>query len=556
MNTKIQRRIGGTFGVLLAAGTPAVAYAQENIDLLHRVPGVQGMNAFTLSFLFVAFLILIAILTKVWMGIVNVSLIDSEPLSSIEARHPYLPSVGMVIGGLCATGLLVYVSLRTLGWIAPFEGATGQLRGLMLLGGLSFVMGMLLLFWNHGKEYVFACVLGTVTSFILIAFARSLLTGGALRDPLSMTMAVIAIVLVWRFLFGPWEAHVKAAVLGTFIFWVAVHIISQESGEQQLAHAIAIALAAVPAVVWCALFLPYHKERLSVVFLMFFSGMLSTMPVLFYDALVRHNVELQFFVFKIVPQSFNETVHTAVGNISGLGELQASLFSLFVSFIFVGILEEGSKFWVLHKNGTRYFSSIDDAIQLAILAAIGFAFAENITNSGYFLSFVREYLLNGGKVDWGSFLGNIAGRSILTSMVHIVSTGVMGYFYGLAVFVDSKEESRHPIGGIIHWLFGSERRTSYRTEMMIVGVGFATFLHALSNFLVSLPDELPGNPHTLGELLNSPAGSPLNYIALLIFPSLLYVVGGFWLLTSLILSRRNMEVRTVANPGNSFVMVR
>lgn len=541
---------------IVAAVAPLVAHAQNVTDLMSAVPGVQSMNAFTLCVLSVAFFLLIAVLSKVWMGIVNVSLIDAEPLSSIEKRHPYLPTFGMIVGGIVGALLLGYVSVRTIGWVAPFQGTDGQMRGLIMLAVVSFFLGTLLLLWNHGKEYVFGALLGTLTSFVLIAFARSLLETGSLKDPFSMTLAVVTIILVWRFLFGPWEAGVKAVVLGTFVFWLAVHILAQESGTERLAHGIAIALAAIPAVLWCLLFLPYHKERLSVVFLMFFSGVLSTVPVLFYDALVRHNVELQFFVVKIVPESFNVTVQAATKHLE-VSPLQGSLFTLFLSFIFVGILEEGSKFWVLRKNGTRYFSSIDDAIQLAILTAIGFAFAENITNSGYFLGFVKDYLLDSKTVDWGSLLGNIAGRSILTSMVHIVSTGLMGYFYGLTVFADSRDEGQekgsYGVSRFVHWVFGMERTSTYKTEMVYVGLGLATFLHALSNFLVSLPDELPGNPHTLGELLHSPAGSPLNYVALLIFPSLLYVVGGFWLLTTLILSRRNMEEHS-PSADNKFVI--
>jgi hypothetical protein len=79
--------------------------------------------------------------------------------------------------------------------------------------------------------------------------------------------------------------------------------------------------------------------------------------------------------------------------------------------------------------------------------------------------------------------------------------------------------------------------------MLTLGIMIAIFLHALSNFLVTLPDVLPGNPRTFGELLGSPAGSPLHYIALLLIPALVYVVGGFWLLTALFERKENAKER-------------
>jgi hypothetical protein len=192
------------------------------------------------------------------------------------------------------------------------------------------------------------------------------------------------------------------------------------------------------------------------------------------------------------------------------------------------------------------------------MAAIGFAFAENITKTGYFFTFVKEFLGNGNN-DWGSFVGNIAGRSILTSMVHIVSTGVMGYCFGRAIFADpcikeAKETGRrYWLAEGIHWLLGWQEESVFRTEMITLGLMFAIFLHAFSNFLVTLPDVLPGNPRTFGDLFGSPAGSPLHYVALLLVPALLYVVGGFWLLTALFGSKENEKERGHAISTEVFV---
>jgi hypothetical protein len=58
-----------------------------------------------------------------------------------------------------------------------------------------------------------------------------------------------------------------------------------------------------------------------------------------------------------------------------------------------------------------------------------------------------------------------------------------------------------------------------------------------------MPDLLPSHPRTVADLMGLGSGSFLSSIPLLLLPSMLYVVGGFWLLTSLFLKRENMEER-------------
>jgi len=402
---------------------------------------------------------------------------------------------------------------------------------------------------HQRSHYAFGALLGTVLAAGGIKFLGVLFSDGNMANGVLMAFGVLLLIIGWKLLFGPWAAHVKATVLGTFLFWILFTMLVRETPQERLAHLIAITLAVVPAVVWCVLFLPYHRERLSRVLLMFFSGMASTVPVLFYDALVRRGIELQFFVVRIVPESFSTNVREFFQTLS-LSPLQATLASLFVSFLFVGLLEEGSKGWVLNRNGRRYFRSIDDAIQMAILVAIGFAFAENITSTGYFFTFVKQYLLIPGGPDWGSFLGNIVGRSILTSMVHIVSTGVLGYFLARAIFAEPTlrdgdvRGKSYAIAELVHRVLQVQRTTVFSVQMLLIGGLLSTTLHALSNFLVTLPDVLPGHPNTLGDLLGSPDGSPFHYVALLIIPSLLYVVGGFWLLTMLFGREENSREQT------------
>src|SRR3989338_6044909 len=187
-------------------------------------------------------------------------------------------------------------------------------------------------FRHKNLHLVFAAVVGTMLSMGLLKFTEALFVPGIESNGHIMALGFLFIVLGWKLLFGPWDSPVKAAVLSTFVFWVGLHMLIQEEPTERMAHYLAIIVALIPAVVWCALFLEYHRERISVVLLMFFAGMMSTAPVLFYDALVRRNVELSFFFFRIAPESFNTSVRSFVnGHMTGGGELTSTLLAVFLS---------------------------------------------------------------------------------------------------------------------------------------------------------------------------------------------------------------------------------
>lgn len=422
---------------------------------------------------------------------------------------------------------------------------------LVLLAIVALASADLIRRWQHKQTHLlFATILGTVLSLGLIITTRFFLQPGLQENPYAMAFAVLVVIMAWRALFGPWEVQTKATILGTFLFWVTLHLYMRDSGGGTLSNLIAALTALVPAVIWCRLFLRYHSERISVVLLMFFSGMLATAPILFYDALVRRGIELQFFLFRLQPESFSQASVTFVsGQLSHPGSVQNILMSTLISFVIVGLIEEVSKAWVVIHSARRIFSSIDDVLQLSIVVAIGFAFAENIINPAYFTAFVEQHLLNGQSPDIMAFLSNVLGRSVLTTMVHVVSTGVMGYFLGLAIFAAPYLSERHAHGkayriiAAIHRILRLREVSIFRVQMMTTGIVLAIVIHGLFNFLVTVPDILPGNPQTFHDLFGP--GSPLflRSLPLLLIPSMLYVVGGFWLLTHLFLKKENMIER-------------
>lgn len=431
-----------------------------------------------------------------------------------------------------------------------FPAGFSLTRTLVVLTAVAVLAGLDLVGRTQKRKtrFAFGAVLGTILSVGSMEVTRMLLADSSVSG-YTMTVGVLLLVVIWRMLFGTWDAGTKATVLGTFLFWIVFQMLAHEEGAQRLAHLIAIGFAIIPAVVWGAIFYPYQRERMSVMLVMFFSGMLSTVPILLYDALQQRGITLDFFLFRLELVSFNRSAHAFVANAwPSLSSVGFSVMTVLVAFICVGLIEEGSKFWVLKRGGERFITSIDDAIQLAIVTAIGFAFAENITSTGYFVDFVQQYLFAPAGPDWMSFIGNVAGRSILTSMVHIVSTGIIGYFFGLAMFAGPSLRHAQAAGRkyrfltYVHDLFGMRKETIFRRQLLLTGFACAVLLHAASNFLVTLPDILPGNPRTLGDLLGSPPGSPLHLFALLLIPTLVYVVGGFFLLTHLFIRAENRKV--------------
>ncbi len=432
-------------------------------------------------------------------------------------------------------------------WIHSIDVSRPEVAALLLTFAVLVSVDLVGRFRHHPQHWVFGCLLGTALAVGSIRATEALLQPGIAENAYIVAVGVVLLGVSWRLLFGPWDTKIKATVLGTFLFWLSLNILWQETPAERMTHGIAILFAIIPAVLWCLLFLPYHREKISRVFLMFFAGMMSTAPILFYDALQRHGVELQFFYFRIIPESFNATSQSLVmGQLGGGTSVRTTLLSLFVTFLFVGLIEEGSKYWVLRKSGQAVFSSIDDVIQLSIIVAIGFAFAENIISSGYFVSFVKQFVMV-SEPNWPAFFSNVAGRSVLTSMVHIVSTGIMGYFLGRALFAESlmKEHPQkvYPVVNLVHGILDLPKKRVFQTVSLFSGLFIASVVHAFANFVVSLPNALPGNPQSLGEVLNMPPASPLHWVSLVLLPCLLYVVGGFWLLTWLFERKDNEEER-------------
>jgi len=509
-----------------------------------------------MQFLLFAFIALaVYLLIRVWSGVLQKSLIEEESLEMIEKKHPYLPGTIAIVLAAVVGGILFYLSLKygtKTSYHSLFEPSAAIRTAIVFFAVLAF--GFFdRLSWKGSKDrlqYFYAFVLGTVVTWILIAFKRTFFETGVAGNPFLMALGVVCVVIGWKFLFSAWRPSIKVTVLGTFLFWVMYLMLRIKSQDELIATGIAAFLAILPVIGWCWLFLQYHKTRIATVILAFIAGMLSTAPILFYYQLTGKDIILNFFFFTISPENFGLS---AGGFVESFGTgVEAGtryvLLAALVRYALVGVIEELSKFWVLEKSGKQIFRSIDDAIQLAIIVALGFAFAENLINPTYFISFVQDYLLTPESPQWAPLFAGVMGRGLLTIMVHVLSTGVLGYFLGLALFAPPLLRDRfargklHPVLFTLHRMLGIKTETIYARTQLTIGLLLAIALHGAFDFIITLPTLLPGNPQTLGALLApDSSGGVLHSLSITLLPSLFYIVGGFWLLTTLFTKTEDMK---------------
>ena len=107
---------------------------------------------------------------------------------------------------------------------------------------------------------------------------------------------------------------------------------------------------------------------------------------------------------------------------SGFFSESTAFFAAFaVSAYWTAFYEEIWKFFTMLIADERYIKSTADAIEYAIMTALGFAVAENAV---YFYAAFKR-----GVDFWV-----LSGRTFVTMPVHMIATGTLGYFYGIGRF--------------------------------------------------------------------------------------------------------------------------
>ena len=191
-----------------------------------------------------------------------------------------------------------------------------------------------------------------------------------------------------------------------------------------------IILACVPALIWGHIFYKKNPESRSLTALTFMVGALAVFPILIYKFL------WQFFpwmnAFKLASYFNNDII--------GFTNLIILPLSVIITFIIVGIIEELMKLISVKIVDDDEIKHIDDSIEFFILAALGFAFTENI------LYFYNIWIAQGPQ----NLLLPFVFRSSFSTFAHLLFSGILGYYYGIAHFAGPilQEEIK---GNRKHW---------------------------------------------------------------------------------------------------------
>jgi len=237
-----------------------------------------------------------------------------------------------------------------------------------------------------------------------------------------------------------------------------------------LKYLINFLIAIVPALIWAILFLGKHKENKWLVFFTFLGGIFAAQLILLYKGYWDTTINLIFA--KVTLVDFRS-------NISSM--FVSTVLAAFVTFMGIGAMEEFFKFGVMKMINKNFFRSVDDVINLAIISALGFSFYENMIylNSQW------------GTLSTNGFLMLALSRATIVTMVHMLSSGVLGYYFGLAYFaspvlrLEHAEKKRHPALIFFKNILHMKKTHLYRNEMMTIGLVIAMLLHAVYDFVLS-----------------------------------------------------------------------
>lgn len=228
--------------------------------------------------------------------------------------------------------------------------------------------------------------------------------------------------------------------------------------------AISVLLALVPVALWGKFLMHKRPQEKRSLIWIFLGGTLTVIPILGYQAIGEIYPSFDF-----------------LGKIET--QIQNPFMSTLVLFLFVGITEEIVKFFVVQITDKRHpelIQTVSSALTFSFVAALGFAFAENIF---YFFSIAKNL---GVRDLFFSFVF----RSSFTAAGHMIFSGIFGYHYGIAKFSADITAHERYLGKkfyftrIIQKLLGGKTYEVYQQQKILQGLGLALGTHALFNFLL------------------------------------------------------------------------
>jgi RsiW-degrading membrane proteinase PrsW (M82 family) len=230
-------------------------------------------------------------------------------------------------------------------------------------------------------------------------------------------------------------------------------------------------LALIPALVWGWIFYrKQHEDRVLTLYT-FALGALSVFPILLYKLVWTFIPWLDVIQFSSQFENY----------IIPLGSFARIPLSIIVTFMIVGAIEEEMKHQVVRRTDDKFLRSIDDAIEFSIIAALGFAFAENI------IYFYDIWTTRGAAQLFVPFVF----RSVFSTFAHILFSGIYGYHYGMGHFAkpilqDEIRNKRGKFVKFIHRVFHLKKETVFHEEQLLQGLLISVVLHGLFNVFLEI----------------------------------------------------------------------
>lgn len=232
-----------------------------------------------------------------------------------------------------------------------------------------------------------------------------------------------------------------------------------------------ILLAIVPAVIWGTIFFKKNPEEKKLTVLTFIAGALAVFPILLYKLSWDFFPWLNAFRYADLYQN----------DLIGLTGVAVIPLSVVISFMLVGLIEEVMKLTAVKVVDEGKIRTIDDSIEFFIIAALGFAFTENIL---YFYNIWQSYGVE-------SLFVPFVLRSSFSTFAHILFSGVLGYYYGSAHFAkpllekELKKNRKHWTKAL-HKIFNIKKEKLFHEERLLEGLIISIGLHAIFNIFLEL----------------------------------------------------------------------
>lgn len=425
------------------------------------------------------------------------------------------------------------------------------LSAIAAAGGFSLISDLWRRRLNARVRFSFAFAASSIITGILILARTELAGAHARQDPFILALALTSIVVAWKLLFSPGQAGVKTTLIAVAIFWLEYASLRGQSLFEIQIYALALFLSCLPALILCGLLILRDRSRTAIVLLCFLGGILSAAPIVLYNLLAERGSDVNFFLatvhFSGIPTSVSLFLNR--GAFSGLTAVQTTLTASFLVYLFVALVEEGSKGWMLSRANAPFARSLPELLGMAILVAMGFSAAENIVNPALFIDAVRNFLMTPDGANLAHLTATFLGRSFLITLVHVFGTAVLAYHLGMAIFASPRLREQftnkrlHPILSMLHDTLTVQSDATFRRILFFKGILCAVLFHAAFNFSMSLLDLLPLPAVALPAFLRTatsilPGSDASGVIALF---CTLYIAGGIGLVLLLFASARRMH---------------